>query len=100
VWKEDHLMGYLSALAMANAAPSLEMALEWHLSHNHYPPVPVAMVGPAREAIDAYHDEDYDRLITLPDGVVYRDDVQAPAWAIVEQHHLDAFIEEVAEYHE
>ncbi len=47
-------MGHLSAVGMADAAPSLEIALEWHLTHNHYPPVPVSMVGPCVEAIDAY----------------------------------------------
>ncbi len=42
----------------------LNTQLEIHLQSNHYPPVPVSMVEPCIEAIDAYYDEDYDRLIT------------------------------------
>ena len=87
-------MGYLSALAMAETNPNLESALEWHFTHNQYPPVPVAMVGPAREAIDAYLDDDQYLRIDLPEGTSWQGHDWAPAWAIVEQHHLDAFIED------
>ena len=45
-----------------------------------------------RNAIDAYHDEDYDRLIDLPAPITWRDQNTAPAHAIVEAHHLDAWL--------
>jgi hypothetical protein len=72
----------------------LNTQLEIHLQSNHYPPVPVSMVEPCIEAIDAYYDEDYDRLITMPEGVKYKGLDTAPAWAIIEQHHLDAWLPE------
>ena len=70
----------------------LETAIGIHLQGNHYPPVPLSMVKPCIDAIDAYYDEDYDREIPMPEGVSYRGMNTAPAHAIVEQHHLDAWL--------
>lgn len=90
-------MGYQSALSMAGAADEmgleLETVLSWHLTSNHYPPVPTSMIGPCKEAIEAFGDEDYDRLINLPDGISWRDQTQVPASVIVEGHHLEAFLD-------
>jgi hypothetical protein len=84
-------MGYTTAQDLANEL-DLEVALGYHLQGNHYPPVPLSMVEPCIEAIDAYWDEDYNKLIEMPKGVTYRGDRYAPAHAIVEQHHLDAWL--------
>ena len=84
-------MGYTTSLDLANEL-DLEVALGYHLQGNHYPPVPLSMVEPCIEAIDAYWDEDYNKLIEMPKGVTYRGDRYAPAHAIVEQHHLDAWL--------
>ena len=70
----------------------IETQIGIHLSANHYPPVPRSMVQPCIDAIDAYHDEDYNRLIDLPAPITWRDKNQAPASAIVEAHHLDAWL--------
>ena len=70
----------------------LETSIAIHLQGNHYPPVPTSMVQPCIDAIDAYHDEDYQRLIDLPAPITWRDQNQAPASAIVEAHHLDAWL--------
>lgn len=86
-------MGYTTALDLAEEL-SLEAGLAYHLQGNHYPPVPVSMVQPCIDAIDAYYDEDYNRLIEMPEGVFYRGMDHAPANAIVEQHHLDAWLPE------
>jgi hypothetical protein len=72
----------------------LETQIGIHLSANHYPPVPSSMIQPCIDAIDAYHDEDYNRLIDLPEGVSWRNQPNAPAHAIVEAHHLDAWLPE------
>lgn len=72
----------------------LETQLRIHLTGNHYPPVPVAMVQPCIDAIDAYYDEDYDRLISLPEPITWRDQNTAPAHAIVDAHHLEAWLPE------
>jgi hypothetical protein len=74
---------------------SLEDAIGMHLRGNHYPPVPLSMVQPCIDAIDAYWECDNDRDIELPEGVTYRDGAtSAPAWAIIENHHLDAWCTE------
>lgn len=71
----------------------IDTALSWHLQSNHYPPVPLSMVPVCLAAIEAANEGDYDRLIDLPEGVLYRNNEQAPAWAIAEAHHLDSFID-------
>ena len=70
----------------------LEMAISVHLQSNHYPPVPLEMVQPCIDAIDAYYEEDYQRLIDLPAPITWRGESKAPAHAIVEAHHLNAWL--------
>ena len=69
----------------------LDNAIAIHLQGNHYPPIPLTMVQPCIEAINAYWDEDLDQMIDMPEGVFYRGNDKAPAWAIIEQHHLGAW---------
>ncbi len=88
-------MGSTFATDLAeNIDISLESAIGMHLQGNHYPPVPLSMVQPCIEAIDAYYDEDFDKEIEMPEGVSYRGKTTAPAWAIIEQHHLNAWLPE------
>ena len=71
----------------------IEKQIGIHLSANHYPPVPSIMVAPCIEAIDAVNDAGlWDLEIPMPEGVSYKGLTTAPAWAIIEQHHLDAWI--------
>jgi hypothetical protein len=56
------------------------------------------MIEPCIEAIQACNEGDYDRQIDLPEGVSWRGKSQAPAHAIAEGHHLDAWIEYDEEY--
>ena len=86
-------MGYNTAVDFSNEL-DIEVAIGYHLQGNHYPPVPLSMVQPCIDAIDAYYDEDYNRLIEMPEGVFYRGMDHAPANAIVEQHHLEAWLPE------
>jgi hypothetical protein len=72
----------------------LETQIGIHLQGNHYPPVPKSMIQPCIDAIDAYYDEDYNRKITLPEGVSWKGMTKAPACAIVEAHHLEAWLPE------
>jgi len=90
-------MGSVTAIGLAETTLDLETQLKYHLTGNHYPPVPVEMVQPCIEAIDAYYDEDFDREIDMPKvndfQITYKGKLTAPARAIVEQHHLEWFIE-------
>jgi len=86
-------MGSKIAQEISEMDVSLEQKLSWHLQANHYPPVPLTMVKPCIEAIHCWFDGDEDVEIEMPKGVTYKGMTTAPAWAIIEQHHLDWFIE-------
>jgi hypothetical protein len=94
-------MGSVTAIGLADTTLDLETQLLYHLQGNHYPPVPKEMVQPCIEAIDAYYDEDFNRMIEMPMvgdfQILYKGMSHAPASAIVEQHHLEWFINPVDE---
>lgn len=67
---------------------SLEAQMEIHLRSNFYPPIPISMAKPCVEAIEAYWEDDYERLIELPSPIQWRGQDTAPASAIIDQHRL------------
>lgn len=88
-------MGAMTARDLAElGSENLRQSLEWHLTSNHYPPIPSSMIDPCIEAINAYREEDYQKLISLPEGVGYKGLTVAPASAIVEAHHLESWLED------
>jgi hypothetical protein len=91
-------MGSITALGIQDEVLDLETQLLYHLKGNHYPPVPAEMVTPCIEAIDAYYDEDYDRMIALPMvgefQIRWRGEAEAPARYIVAAHHLEFWLPE------
>ena len=95
-------MGSVTALGIKEMVLDLETQILYHLKANHYPPVPAEMVQPCIDAIDAFYDEDFDRNIEMPKvgdfQILYKGSTSAPAWAVVEQHHLDAFIQPVDDW--
>jgi hypothetical protein len=89
---------FANDLALADNL-TIETQIEIHLSANHYPPVPKTMVQPCVEAIDAVNDLGlWDLEIPLPEGVSWKGLTTAPAHAIIEAHHLNAWIIEREEY--
>lgn len=87
-------MGRNTAVDLATNL-DMETAIGIHLRSNHYPPVPLSMVDPCIESINAYWEEDIGRLIELPEGVTWINGAtSAPAYAIIEGHHLEAWCEE------
>jgi len=90
-------MGNVTALGIQEMVLDLETQILYHLKGNHYPPVPAEMVTPCIEAIDAFYDEDFGRMIDMPKvgdfQILYKGQTWAPASAIVQQHHLEVFIE-------
>lgn len=95
-------MGSIQAQEFAALTQSgdifLEQSLTWHLRANHYPPVPASMVEPCIQAIEIcqasqWGDRDQSERVPLPDGILWRGEDSAPAWAIVESHHLESFIQ-------
>jgi hypothetical protein len=83
---------FATELADYDLGLDLSTAIGIHLSSNHYPPVPNSMVLPCIEALEAYWEDETDREIPMPEGVSYRGQNTAPAWAIIEQHHLEAWL--------
>jgi hypothetical protein len=90
-------MGNNFANDLAELDMSLENSITIQLRSNHYPPVPYEMVPVCMEAIILCNEGDSHREIDMPiiDGfqVRWRDQITAPAWAIVEGHNLHAWIE-------
>lgn len=85
-------MGSNFATDLAEMDLDLAQSIRIQLTANHYPPVPVSMVEPCIEAIYACNEDEHNKLIKLPDGVSWRGEDHAPAYAIVEGHHLDAWL--------
>lgn len=96
-------MGMLNAMAITETETTLEQQLSWHLQGNHYPPIPQAMIPACVQAIEAMKDGDAERRILLgydgidkttgePFQILWRNQPTAPAWAIAEHAHLDAWL--------
>jgi len=83
-------MGTMRAIGMAESVreghATLETALRYHLTVNHFPAVSEVWVGPCIEAIEAANEDDFDRLITGPWGS------NLTAFELIEGLHLEAFI--------
>lgn len=91
-------MGYGNAQGMNRHVKEgnvkLDAALLWHLTSNHYPPVPEAMVPVARKAIEFANIGELDADIQFPDGWIVNGLDEMSVSKIVEIMHLDAFIEQ------
>ncbi len=82
-------MGSTTAQDLAENVIDIRQSIGYHLRGNHYPPVPLTMVEPCIEAIYAVSDGDTHKSIQLPEGVFWKGYPTAPAYAIVESHHLE-----------
>jgi hypothetical protein len=85
-------MGSLQAQEMAEML-DIETAIAWHLQSNHYPPVPSSMVPACIEAIENALEGNWLKKVELPAGSSYRGSRFAPTDAIIDQHHLEAWVE-------
>ena len=83
---------FATELAEEDFGLTLEQAVGIHLQSNHYPPVPSAMIEPCIEAIQKCNEGDSGALIELPEGISWRGETTAPAYAIVEAHHLEPWV--------
>ncbi len=85
-------MGRLSLDGMLDEV-GFAQALRWHLTHNHYPQVPLTMFNVCVEAITAVSLGNNDELISMPKGVKFRGSDTGKACQLVDSLHLDGFIE-------
>jgi hypothetical protein len=85
-------MGNLQAQEFAELV-DLDTALHWHARSNHYPPLPTTLVPVWKEVIKWVNGgNDSSKEFKLPAGITYRGYFVAPAWVIIEKHHLGAWI--------
>jgi hypothetical protein len=91
-------MGHNMAVAISKLDIDLKQQIEIHLVSNFYPPIPRFMAQTCVDALNAYWEEDTDRIINMPHGVSYKGSTSAPAWAIVEQHRLWPWLDEEEDY--
>ena len=89
-------MGRMTAMDLQDQGLTLEQQIGIHFSSNCYPPIPSVMIPVAIEAIDAYWDEDYAKVIKLPEGVQFRN---GEDWVFasqaIESLRLDAWLQEI-----
>jgi len=84
-------MGRASVDAFLEVA-SEDVALDWHMKSNLYPPPPAMMIPVARIAIDRVNAGDQTN-VQLPEGVEHRSGAtEISPWHIVEAFRLEAFI--------
>lgn len=85
-------MGYLQASEISGLVSegetSLNTALSWHLSSNHYPPVHKAFIPVCKQAIALANDGDWDAVLTYPNGL------ERTVAYTIEGLHLDAFLDQ------
>ena len=91
-------MGRLLAEELSELDVPLLKQIELHLVSNFYPPVPAFMAQTCVDALNAYWEQETNRMIDMPKGVSYKGSTSAPAWAIVEQHRLFPWLNEEEDY--
>jgi hypothetical protein len=85
-------MGMMTALDLQEQGLSLEQQLSIHFSSNCYPPIPQGMIPTAIAAIDACWEEDYNKMIPLPEGVSFRGQSEVSASNVIQSYRLDAWL--------
>jgi hypothetical protein len=91
-------MGHTTAVAISELDIPLKEQIEIHLVSNFYPPIPRFMAEACVDALNAYWEQDTNRMIDMPKGVLYKGSTSAPAWAVVEQHRLSPWLDEEEDY--
>ena len=84
----------------AETSLTLEQQVAIHFSSNCYPPIPKFMLPVAIEAINAYNDYNGSLVITLPDGVTFRDSKEVTASEVVDNLRLNAWCSNYENYEE
>ena len=91
-------MGRTTAVGISELDIPLKEQIEIHLVRNFYPPIPKFMAQTCVDALNAYWEKETNRMIDMPKGGSYKGSTSAPAWAIVEQHRLDTWLDSEEDY--
>ncbi len=82
-------MGSLAAQDMVEWCPDLDVALEWHLRSNHFPPLPYGLIPIAKEAIALANKGEWDKEIDMHG---YHESPTLPVYLVIGAMHLDAWV--------
>jgi len=69
------------------------IAMLYHLTENHYPPLPKDMVDVCWRAIKNANAGNWDKRVRLPKSVKYKGISLAPTRDVIEAHHLEPFLD-------
>lgn len=72
----------------------MAVALQWHLTSNHYPPIPAAFVSVAQDAIDKINMDEGDDMVIFPEGLAINGQQALPAFEIARLMHLESFVDQ------
>lgn len=78
-------MGNLQASEMASLLQE-DVALTWHLTSNHYPPIHLDFLPIAQQALKLARQDDYDTIIDMPNGI------SKSVADIIDGLHLETFL--------
>jgi hypothetical protein len=84
-------MGMMTAMGLQELGLPLKEQLSMHFSSNCYPPIPQGMIPTAIEAIEAFWDDELDKMIPLPEGVSFRGRDEVAAHDVINSYRLDAW---------
>lgn len=92
-------MGSISAMGMKEQVGegnvSIDTALSWHLTSNHYPPIPSYMIPVAKRAIAKANRGEWEKKVRLPKDVEHRVYGKlVPVHEVVSHMHLDCFLDQ------
>lgn len=73
---------------------ALDRTLIWHLTSNHYPPLPLSLIPCCKQAIELWQNGEQDTQIDLPDGISWRGQSSCPIQAAMDGWHLWEFLRE------
>ncbi len=85
-------MGRSTSEGIIASGITVDQQLAHHLQYNHYPPITQRMVVPCKLAIDLVAGDEGDTKILVGDEGLAN---EIPAWQIVEDLHLDPWVESV-----
>jgi len=89
-------MGRMGAIGMAeqvsDSSVTLEAALHWHLTSNHFPPHPSFMIPVALRAIRKAQKGEWHKGIRLPGTVRFKGIRMPLVGDLIEALHLEDFI--------
>lgn len=87
------------AEAVEDGLCTLDHALEYHFTANHFPPLPVSLVPVAKRALVKAARGEWDANVSLRGtGVSYKGSQLAPVSACMESWHLYAFLPDEEEF--